>query len=273
MSEEVEKKDPMKTFAIRRPFLFGLLVALIGILSQMWPLWRSGLSQSAQILLARVSGIVIAVFLLTWFNWWQEAGFARFHSWKTLLPYLPLILLVLLGFASLIETNGINVTDPGLILFGAVSFLAGGFMEEALFRGVILRAFLPRRLLSAALLSAVVFSLSHLPNLLFGQDLGTTMMQLVRAFLVGFAFVAPLAYTRNIWPLIILHALINFSSFLSSGNITLISTESPTMAQVLSEVTLFGLMSGYGYWLLHRAEQRSKGNVVIIEQAYTRLSR
>jgi membrane protease YdiL (CAAX protease family) len=238
----------------------------------MWPLGLPGLSQSWQILLARVSGIIIEVFLLTWLNWWQDAGFTRFDSWKTLLPYMPLILLILLGLASLIKTNGIKVTDPSMILFGAVSFLAGGFVEEVLFRGVILRAFLPRRLLYAALLSAVVFSLAHLPNLLFGQDLGTTMMQLVRAFLVGFAFVAPLAYTRNIWPLIILHALINFSSFLSSGNVTLISTESPTMAQVLSEVIIFGLMSGYGYWLLHRTGKKSKGNMAIIEQAYTRLS-
>ncbi|HLO14047.1 MAG TPA: CPBP family intramembrane glutamic endopeptidase, partial [Anaerolineales bacterium] len=113
---------------------------------------------------------------------------------------------------------------------------------------------------------AAVFSLVHLGNILLGQDLGATALQLVRAFLVGIAFVAPLAYTRNIWPLVILHALINFTSLLGSGNITLISTESPEIDQVLAEVVVFGLLSSYGLWLLHQAERRTNQSGVIATQ-------
>jgi membrane protease YdiL (CAAX protease family) len=246
----------MKSLAIRYPFLFGILVSLVAIFGQMWPLWLPGLTQEVQILAARATDVVIAVFLLSWLKWWKDAGFTRIRSWKTLFPYLPLILLVLLGYASLIGSTGIKVKDPILILLGALSFLAGGFVEEALFRGVVLRAFLPRRLLKAAALSSLVFALAHLPNLLVGQELGATGLQLVRSFLVGFAFVAPLAYTRNIWPLVLLHGLMNFSSFLSSGRLTLIATESPKIEQMISEIVIFGLMAAYGYWLLRRGENK-----------------
>jgi hypothetical protein len=243
----------MKILAVRYPFIFGILVSLAAVLGQMWPLLLPGLSQSVQILFARATDFLIAVYLLTSLHWWREAGFVRITSWKILLPYLPLILVVLLVIVTVIGTTGMKVNDPALFLMGAVSFLVGGFVEEALFRGIILRAFLPRRLLNAALLSSIVFSIAHLPNLLFGQDLGATGLQLVRTLLLGFAFVAPLAYTRNIWPLVILHALVNFSSFLASGNLTLISTESPEISQVLAEIVVFGLLAGYGFWLLRRA--------------------
>jgi hypothetical protein len=246
----------MKAFAVRYPFLFGLIVSLLAILGQMWTLWVPGLHQNIQILLARATDLALAILLLTSFHWWQETGFVRIKTWKIWLPYLPLILLVVLGYASMLGTTGIQVNDPVLILLGAISFMAGGFVEEALFRGVVLRAFLPRRLLTAALLSSLVFSLAHVPNLLIGQSFGATALQSVRTFLVGFAFVAPLAYTRNIWPLVILHASMNFSSFLGSGSITLIATESPGISQIVTEFVLFGLMAVYGYWLLHRAEHR-----------------
>jgi membrane protease YdiL (CAAX protease family) len=188
----------MKNLSIHHPFLFGLLVAMSAVLSQVWPIWIPNLSHALQILLARATGLAITIILLSRLHWWQEAGFNRIHSWRILLPYLPLIMIVLLSMVGLVGKVGIRVNDPKLILLGAVSFLAGGFIEEALFRGIVLRAFLPRRLLYAALLSSVIFSLAHLPNLLLGQAPGATALQLLRTFVLGFAFIAPLAYTRNI---------------------------------------------------------------------------
>ncbi len=249
----------MKAFAVRYPFLFGILVTLAAVSSQMWPMWIPRLPQGAHIFFARAAAIALAIILLTWLKWWREAGFVSFRSWKILLPYLPLTLLVLVGYISIFAVSGITgikVNDPSLIVLGAASFLAGGFVEEALFRGVVLRAFLPRNLLKAAAFSALIFASAHLPNLLVGQNLGATAMQFFYSFLVGFTFVAPLAYTRNIWPLVILHGLMNFSTFLATGNITAISTQSPTIEQVISEIVIFGLMSAYGFWLLRRPDLR-----------------
>ncbi len=254
----------MKQCAVRYPFLFGILITLAAVLGQLWPLWIPGLSQGVQIFLARTTNVAMVVFLLTGFKWWRDVGFVRIGSWKILLAYLPLALLVAVGYASIFTAAGasaIKVNNPILILLGAGSFLAGGFVEEALFRGAVLRAFLPRRLRDAAILAALVFGIAHLPNLLVGQDLGATAMQFVRSVLLGFAFVAPLAYTRNIWPLVILHALMNFSSFLMTGNFTAVATQTPSLAQVVSEIVIFGLIATYGYWLICRADRKIGQNV------------
>ncbi len=253
----------MKKIVFRFPFVFAVLAALIAVLSQAWPLWLPGLSTNLQVVAARVTGLLVAVSLLGVLGWWQEAGFARFEGWRVLLPYLPLVLLHLLLISLVFISTGIQVTDPLLILFGLVSFTIGGFIEEALFRGVVLRAFLPGGLLKAAFLSAFVFSLAHLPNLLAGQSLSATALQLARAFMVGFAFVAPLAYTRNIWPLVILHAAINFSSFLATGNITAIVSQTPQTSQVLIEIVIFGLLAVYGFWLLRHAERKAAKSLVV----------
>ncbi len=253
----------MKNFVFRFPFVFAVLVSLAAVLGQLWPLWLPGLSLNLQVIAARVTDLLIAVALLSVLGWWREAGFIRFEGWRVLLPYLPLMLLHLLLISLVFMSTGIQVTDPLLILFGLVSFAIGGFVEEALFRGVVLRAFLPGGLLKAALLSAAVFSIAHLPNMLVGQSLSATALQLVRAFLVGFAFVAPLAYTRNIWPLVILHMAINFSSFLASGSLTLIVTQSPLTNQVLVEIVIFGLLAAFGFWLLRRAQRQAPKSLVI----------
>lgn len=68
MSREVEKKGPMKAFAMRFPLLFGILVTIMGVLGRMWALWIPRVPQGAQILLARATNILIVVFLLNRFK-------------------------------------------------------------------------------------------------------------------------------------------------------------------------------------------------------------
>ena len=118
----------MKKFAVRYPFLFGILVTLAAVFGQLWPFWIPGLSQSVHILLARATNIATVVFLLTWFKWWRDAGFVRIQSWKTLLPYLPLALLVAVGCMhdrSGAPTAAAPATSPSLFA-SKVSQVPGG---------------------------------------------------------------------------------------------------------------------------------------------------
>ncbi len=253
----------MKKLVVRFPFVFAILVALSAVLSQIWPFWLSGLSLNIQIVSGRVTGLLIAVLILSMLGWWREAGFVPVKNWRAVLPYLPLIVINILAIGLVFASAGIQATDPVMILFALASFTVGAFIEEGLFRGVVLRAFLPSGIIKAALLSAFVFSLAHLPNMLLGQSLSATALQLVRAFLLGFAFVAPLAITRNIWPLVFLHLLINFSGFLASGNITSISSANPPTSQVLTEIVIFGLLALYSFWQLLRSGRRAAKSLMI----------
>ena len=107
--------------------------------------------------------------LLTTLHWWREAGFVKLTSWRVTLPYLPLACLWVLPALSSLILGGARVTDLDMILLACASYLAGAFIEEAIFRGVVLRALLPGGLLRANLLAATLFATVHLAGLAAGD--------------------------------------------------------------------------------------------------------
>ena len=244
----------MKAFATRYPFLFAAAVSLTGMLSVSWPLFVPGLSITAQILLARVSGLVVAVSLLTTLHWWREVGFVKLTSWRVTLPYLPLACLWVLPALSGLIVGGARVTDLGMILFGCASYLVGAFVEEAIFRGVVLRALLPGGLLRANLLAATLFATVHLAGLAAGADPTASAAQWAYAWLFGFTAVAALAYTRNIWPLVAIHFLTNYCGYLASGSF--FNTAAVTLPQILMAMVIVTPAVLYSFWLLRRVERR-----------------
>lgn len=250
----------MKSFATRYPFSFALATTLLAMLCLMWPLWIPEVSQTALILLGRATICIFAVSLLTYLGWWRETGFNRPSSWRILIPFLPLFILIILAKISDTITVGIHVTDLWLILLGLIVYVAGGFMEEAVFRGLVLRALLPKGLLIAALLSAVIFALAHFLNLVLGANLGATILQVVVAFLAGLAFTAPLAVTRNIWPLVFIHGFTNFVGYLNVGGFlnTSATSKTPTTEEIIGQILPWLLLAIYSSWLILRTQKQAQ---------------
>ncbi len=132
-------------------------------------------------------------------------------------------------------------------------------MEEAVFRGLVLRTLLPQGLVRAAILSSLIFAVVHLLNLAGGANLAATLLQVVVAFLMGLAFVAPLAVTKNIWPLVFIHALNNFVAYLTVGGVlnTATTSQSPSLSQVINALLIPFVLAIYSTWLIIRTEQRN----------------
>jgi len=253
----------MKTFATRYPLPFALTITAIAMLCLIWPLWIPGLSQATQVIFGRAAICLFAIAMLTYLGWWREAGFIRPASWRILVPYLPLLLLVLLSKVTDVSRYGIRVTDIWLILLGLVVYLAGGFMEEAVFRGLVLRSLLPGGLVRAGVLSSLIFAAAHFFNLLNGALLTDTILQVIVAFLMGLAFAAPLAITRNIWPAVFIHALTNFVGYLTVGGFlnTAATSQNPTINEVIGEILFPLLLAIYSFWLLRRTERHIKRRI------------
>ena len=95
-----------------------------------------------------------------------------------------------------------------------VTALLIGFAEEAIFRGLMLTALTARGPWTAAIVTSVLFGLSHSLNLLSGKSGAEILIQVAYALAVGFAFAATAFKTGLIWPLVLVHALIDFTSFL-----------------------------------------------------------
>ncbi|CAM3721321.1 CPBP family intramembrane glutamic endopeptidase [Deinococcus frigens] len=97
--------------------------------------------------------------------------------------------------------------------------LAGlvGFVEEGLYWGLFMKWLLPRGVMTAVLVSSVAFALTHALNLLGGQSVAATAMQIVFSLLFG--TVAALLRLRagSLLPLMLWHATFDLVSFLGTA--------------------------------------------------------
>ncbi len=104
----------------------------------------------------------------------------------------------------------------GVVIAWLVAGLCIGFAEETLTRGIVVNLMRKRghREISAALVSAALFAALHSGNLLTGQALVPTLLQLIDTFAFGILMYLTLRVTGNlIWP-ILLHATTDPSIFL-----------------------------------------------------------
>ncbi len=249
----------MKRLVVRYPLLFAVAATLAGVLSLLWPFWVPGWSSTTQVFAGRVTICLLAVGLLTELRWWREAGFVRPAGWRVLVPFLPLLLPVLLNVLGLAATPG-HAYTWGMIVTGLVTYGLGGFMEEALFRGLVLRALRPGGILRAAVLMSLIFGPVHAVNWLMGADPSSTAFQVIMATLVGFAYVGPLAYTGNIWPLVVIHAATNFVDYLIAGgfvNTAATSTAPAPVAWVLALIVTVPI-AAYSLWLIGRMGRQTR---------------
>lgn len=97
-----------------------------------------------------------------------------------------------------------------------------GVAEEFLCRGWLLNEFLERfgdtkkGVWYSIIISGIIFGLIHLGNIYtMGQDVPTTIMQVISAAGTGIVFGLIYYKTKNIWSVIILHGLWDFSVFLT----------------------------------------------------------
>jgi membrane protease YdiL (CAAX protease family) len=136
------KEVAVSTFLARHPVAFAALVVMMAVaviellFAGLAPLQMPALA-SRLVIEAAFCGYVI--FLLTRLRWRQDAGFRRPRSARTLLAFLPLLLLPILVVAS----SGFTAASAGQMMAFAVLTLMVGFAEEALLRGVVLHALLP----------------------------------------------------------------------------------------------------------------------------------
>ena len=111
--------------------------------------------------------------------------------------------------------------EPTLFNFGWFLFifmLIPGIWEEVTFRGIILNLQLKRySQATSIILNGVLFGLFHFVNLLFGQNLYITSMQVIYASCLGIAFSYMYIKTQSLLPSILAHYLINSVGLLFSS--------------------------------------------------------
>ncbi|MGL5852921.1 MAG: lysostaphin resistance A-like protein, partial [Phycicoccus sp.] len=158
-----------------------------------------------------VTTVVVTGFIV-WLGWWRAVGFtwagtAR-HLHLLWVPVLTLVLIVLV-------TPAADTVDGRWLAVSVPKNMLTGYVEEAVVRGVILfillRAWRDRSFgaLRAVVVSSLLFGLVHFNNLIGGGNLAPTSSQVIYATFMGIGFAAVLVRTNTIWPLVVIHGLIN----------------------------------------------------------------
>lgn len=190
--------------------------------------------------LTGIANSALSVLVIGALGWWRAVGFTRPAHPRHLLFFLPLLLPVLINLA-------VGLSVPGLLLFMELLALALliGFAEEAIFRGLMLNALKARGLWQAAMITSLLFGLSHSLNLLSGKSFVDILIQVSYALAVGFAFAAVVLKEGILWPLVIAHALIDFTSFIGKDTL-------PAFWNAIAGVVLTFLFMSYGLFLMRQ---------------------
>ena len=174
----------------------------------------------------------------------RKYGFCRSEvPAKRFLYYLPLAIIASTAF-----WGGIRMQYgfPETVLY-IVSMCCVGFLEEVIFRGLLFRAMEKDNLKSAIIVSALTFGIGHIVNLFngSGQELTSTIIQIVFAVLVGFVLVLIFYHGKSLIPCILFHSANNaLKVFAAEGNIN------PLAEMIINLVVIVVVLGGYLFYLI-----------------------
>lgn len=188
-------------------------------------------------------------------GWWREVGFVRVNrgGWKFLLPIFFLVVLML-AVAGLSSDKGwfLGFTGPVQLLQLLGIMLLLGFVEEGIFRGVLFYG-LSTHLTPffTVLVTALVFGAFHMVNVLVGAPVYEAFFQSIHAFAMGFLYASLRLRIGAVWPLMILHALWDFSLYVLQTALH-VTPQDDSGASLLTALLIAAPATLYGLYVYHR---------------------
>lgn len=165
---------------------------------------------------------------------WQKYFF---HSIKKnqLFILLPLFFILCI---ILVSAKGLNLTSmSNVIAMFMMQLLIIAFIEETIFRGIMLRMLLTKGVATAVWVSSILFGVTHALQLLGGQSLEDTIIQIIYALLVGLVLSLLILDGQSIIITILFHGFNNSFNFM--GNVESSMTSAYLIIFVLFVYMLF----------------------------------
>lgn len=242
----------MKRFITERPVtamsLYVLHTILIFPLLQ-WLLPNLDVMVLKVLIMAEM--ILSGAALLWLMGWWRESGFNGPQHWRSMrLHWIGLALPV-----AAVLILGIHVTEPGKLAGLALTTIIIGIQEEMIFRGLAMRALLPGGALRAVLITSLLFGVMHIGNLFGGADLTYTLVQVLASVMGAIGLGAIRVRTNTVWGLIGLHAINDFTMFITRDEVNV--TQAQSTFYLVGKIVYCLVMLGYGLYLM-RGEFKSR---------------
>ncbi|MGE7093409.1 CPBP family glutamic-type intramembrane protease [Lysinibacillus sp. NPDC048646] len=144
---------------------------------------------------------------------WSNYFFIHINK-ENILIYSPLILVLCI---ILIGTKGLNFDSfSDLLLMFIMQMFIVAFIEETVFRGIMLRILLTKGAFTAVWISSILFAVTHALQLLGGQSVEDTIIQIIYALLVGLVLSLLILDGQSILLTILFHGFNNFFNFMGN---------------------------------------------------------
>ncbi len=129
-------------------------------------------------------------------------------------------------------------------IFHVLSMLCVGFLEEFIFRGLLFTAMKKDGLKSAVIVSSLTFGVGHIVNLLNGAPVIETFLQICYATAIGFLFTIIFHKSKNLYPCIIAHGVVNSLSAFAVNRDDVYGT--------IVAVVLVSVSVAYALWIIKK---------------------
>ncbi|MBB3128152.1 hypothetical protein FHS19_002806 [Paenibacillus rhizosphaerae] len=217
MTASTKSSHERTSFSQKRPVISVILIELLLLIA----VFIAGayatlneLSYTTPVLLSFIPISIVLIIYITIKRKWRHYGFRSLltitkRSWIYYLPQLAVLIVV--------AFNGFKAFTLQDLLFFLFFTLLVAFVEETIYRGLILQILLRSKgIMAAVITSSILFSVTHVLNMLSGQSAADTIMQLAYALLTGAALALLMVKNGNIIPLILFHFIHNLMQFLGN---------------------------------------------------------
>ena len=213
----------LKTYALKRPFLFGFLMifiyAMITAISYpvhyLFPENEVGILYGDAV--SKAIAFILFVFVLWGLGWLRPSGLRKINlGWSWAMILIVLIYKVLTTIHAFTGSVILVIPNTPASVAESVYSFPTALVEEAMYRGVVLLAMIAawgdtkKGIVKAILLSSILFGMLHLLNAI-ANPFGMVLFQAVIVSLPGILYAALFLRTGSLWPAIIIHWLTNAS--------------------------------------------------------------
>lgn len=213
------KLTHMQSFFKNHPFLFAIFALVVSrILGvgtiKFVQLLRPELNiqnDLGWLLMVMYAGVVVS--LVYWTNMADEVGLKKPVSskeWLIMVPTLSLPIIILI-------MNGMSSWGFAKNLVLCIAAIGVAVNEEVLFRGILLRGFMKWGPWVAIFLPSTLFALAHATNIFQGGDTTFAIYQTIWTFATGIMLSAMKLRNKSLYPVIVLHILLDGVEYFSTG--------------------------------------------------------
>jgi len=213
--------EKFRNFAIKRPFLFGLILifiySLLGALT--YPVhYLFPQSEAGQLYgdaLGKFLIFLVFLYILWRFGWLKASRITNFGDiWVWLIIVPILVYKVLTWLYAFTGDLSISFTNRQIAVANLIFPLQTSLVEETMFRGLVLTAMIiawgetRNGQIKAVILSSTYFGLIHMLNVII-RPFGVVFVQAIIVALPGILYAAIVLTYQSMWPVIAIHWLTN----------------------------------------------------------------